>query len=92
MEPEGIPVLYFSERAVAGKLRTGVQLYPPATIICEVEVEIVEFVAGHLVQYLHHLFFREEMTGNIEVYSAVGKTGFVCNLSIADSGAVGNLT
>lgn len=58
-----------------GEPRIFVDPDAPTTVIGQMEMEYVEFVAGHFVQHLQHLTFRKEMPRYIHVHAPVGNRG-----------------
>ena len=46
---------------------------PPTSGIRQVPVERVDFIEGHEVYPFQDVFFREKMTGNVQMHSPVGK-------------------
>ena len=77
--PPCIPIPLRAECPFGGEPRIFVDPDAPTTVIGQMEMEYVEFVAGHFVQHLQHLTFRKEMPRYIHVHAPVGKPGPVAD-------------
>ena len=68
------PVSLGAEGSLRGKFRISVKLQTPATIVCEMQVETVELVTGHLMNNPEDFLFRKEVTRDIYVNPPVRKS------------------
>ena len=81
LEPVGLR----PESPEPGQQRVPVDLNAPAAVVGQVQVEDIELVTCHFIEYLENLFFGKEMARNVEVDTPVTETRIIGNLHTRDT-------
>ena len=67
-------------RADFNKSGVFLNLYPPPLVIRQMKMKLIEFIHGHQVEKLQHLFFRLKITAYVHHGPAMGKPGNICHV------------
>ena len=66
-----------SPRTYFSKLRILLDFDSPTLVLSKMPVESVQLIGSHYIQITLHLIHIEEMAGNIEMHTSIGKTRLI---------------